>query len=273
MRKRCSLFGALALLLAFSGAVQAENYRIGVEDVLHISVWGNPELTTQAPVKHDGMLSIPLVGDVKALGLTPKELRAVLEEEIGKYVKAPTVSVVVSAVNSRKVYVLGEGAPQRASSGELTLRRDTTLMQLLAQLGSLKTADLRNAYVLRNGQRTSADFYQLVVKGDITQDMPLEPNDVIFIPEKPDQRIRVVGAVKTPGIIPYVEGMNALDAVLSAGGFTEFASQNGVVIVRKEGSAVSTIEAKLKDVINSSDVGRNVPLKPGDLVNVRTGLF
>ncbi|MBZ0156188.1 MAG: polysaccharide biosynthesis/export family protein [Alphaproteobacteria bacterium] len=273
MEKRNLLFLVMALLFAFSGMARAESYRIGVEDVLHISVWGNPELTTQAPVKHDGMISIPLVGDVKALDLTPKELRAALEAEIGKYVKTPTVSVIVSAVNSRKVYVLGEGVAQRASSGEITLRRQTTLMQLLAQLGSLKEADLRNAYVIRNGQKMAADFYKLVAKGDSAQDIPLEPNDVIFIPEKPDQRIRVVGAVRTPGIIPYVEGMSALDAVLSAGGFTEFASQNGVVVIRKEENEVTTIEAKLKDVINSSDTGSNVLLKPGDLVNVRTGLF
>ncbi len=272
----------LAVLLVFAliGVASGGSYIIGDEDMLQISVWGNPELSVQVPVRPDGFISVPLIGDVKAAGLTPMELKAILEKEFANYVKTPTVSVVVTAVNSFKVYVFGEGisrgaasnAQSSAQSGAITLRRDTTLMQLLAQLGSLKDADLSDAYIMREGQKLSINFFNLVTEGDLSQDIQLKPNDMIFIPFNYERQIRVVGAVKNPSILSYNKGMTALDAVLSAGGFTEFASQNSVTVTRKEGQEYKTIDVRLKDVING-DASKNVPLKPGDLVTVKTGIF
>ena len=102
--------------------------------------------------------------------------------------------------------------------------------------------------------------------------MQLESNDVIYIPDNFDQRIRVTGAVRTPATLPYSEGITALDAVLSAGGFTEFASQNSVMVVRKDGDAIKNIEVKLKDVMYG-EVNKNVVLQPGDIVMVHSTIF
>ena len=256
-----------------SAAPATQSYVIGDEDVLQISVWGNPELTVQVPVRPDGMISVPLAGDVRAAGLTPQELKALLEKELIKYVKAPTVSVVVTAVNSFKVFVLGEGVSGAAASGAITLRRNTTLLQLFAQLGSLQNANLNNSFVLRNGQKLNVDLYKLVVKGDITQDLQIRPNDIIFIPDNFEKRIMVLGAVKTPGVIQYKEGMTVLDAILNAGGFTEFAKQNGVIVVRKEGNEVRNLEVELKAAIKEGEISNDLPLKPGDRIIVKTGIF
>jgi polysaccharide export outer membrane protein len=266
-----------------SDASDSNEYVIGDEDVLRISVWGNPELTVEIPVRPDGMISVSLVGDVRAAGITPQELKALLEKELRKYVKEPTVSVVVTAVNSFKVFVLGEGvsraattgttAPGATPSGAVTLRRNTTLLQLLAQLGSLQNVDLNNSYILRNGQKLNVDFYKLVVKGNVSQDIQLKPNDIIFLPDNFDKRIMVAGAVRTPSVIQYREGMTVLEAILSAGGFTEFANQNNVIVVRKEGNDVINIEVRLKAVINNGDISENLLLKPGDIVTVKTGIF
>jgi len=126
-----------------------------------------------------------------------QELKIKLEQGLSKFVKAPVVSVMVTAINSFKVYVFGEGSrgPQRGggsstSAGVITLRKNTTLIQLLAQLGSLKNADLKNAYLLRAGQKLPVDFVQLVARGDISQDIELASNDVIYVPDNYDQRIR-----------------------------------------------------------------------------------
>ena len=217
-----------------AGNVSADQgYLIGDEDVLQISVWGNPELNVQVPVRPDGMISFPLVGDVKAAGVSPQELKVILEKEISKYVKDPTVSVIVTSVNSFKVYVIGEGV---ATPGVVTLKRNTSLLQLIAQLGSLKNADLNNAFILRDDKKLNNDFSKLILKGDISQDVQLAPNDTIFIPDNFEKRITVVGAVKNPGTISYKEGLTAVDAILLVGGFTEFAKQNDVIIVRKEGA-------------------------------------
>jgi polysaccharide export outer membrane protein len=108
--------------------------------------------------------------------------------------------------------------------------------------------------------------------GEYARDVELEANDVIYLPGGYSTRIRVTGAVRTPGCIAYAEGMTALDAVLSAGGFTEYASENDVLVVRKEGNESTKINVRLKDVMNGKNTA-NVLLKPGDIVMVKTGLF
>ncbi|MEW6115747.1 MAG: polysaccharide biosynthesis/export family protein [Nitrospirota bacterium] len=274
MREKMAIIAfAFILVFAASTASRAEDYVIGEEDALNISVWGSPELSVHVPVKPDGMISVPLVGEIKAAGMTPSELKAVLEQEFSRFAKAPTVSVIVTEVNSFKVYLLGEGITRTASTGVMTLKRKTTLLQLLAQLGSLKGANLNAAFILREGKKLPINFSTLVNTVDVAQDIALRPNDIIVIPETVEQRIKVVGEVKTPGLVPFAEGMTALDAVLSAGGFTNFASQNSVVIVRKEGKEVREIEARLKDVMKGGDLSKNVLLRPGDLITVKSSIF
>jgi polysaccharide biosynthesis/export protein len=282
MKKGFSLVYSVLLVCILSGiSVAGEGYVIGDEDMLQLSVWGSPDLTVQVPVRPDGMISFPIVGDVKASGLSPQELKTVLEKELAKYIKSPTVSVIVTAINSFKVYVLGEGlsggsvsgeATPAGGSGVITLRRNTSLMQLLAQLGSMKGADLNSAYILRDGKRLGNDFFKLTVKGDVSQDIQLKSNDILFIPDNFDKRIMVIGAVKTPIIIQYREGLTVLDAILGAGGFTEYAKQNDVLVVRKSGKETKNIEARMKDVVNG-DISKDVPLMPGDLVIIKTGMF
>ena len=278
----------LSLMVIVSWAAHAEGYIIGAEDMLQISVWGNNELSVHVPVRPDGMVSMPLIGDVKADGKTPLELKKAIEKELTRYVKAPVVSVTVTAINSFKVYVFGDGVSRinnisgdtaggaaaiaPAASGQITLRRNTTLLQLIAQIGNVSNIDLPNAYLLRAGKKVAVSFEQLVTKGDYSQDVKLEPNDIIYLPGGFSNRIRVTGAVRTPGLIPFSEGMTALDAVLAAGGFTEYASQNGVLVSRKEGDAIQKHKIKLKDVMNG-DIQKNFLLKPGDVVTVKNSWF
>ena len=272
------VFSAVALLAA-AGVSYGQGYVIGEEDRIQISVWGNPDLTVAVPVKPDGMISMHLVGDIKAAGLTTQELKAQIEKALSKYMKEPNVSVIVTDVNSFKVFVLGDGVGGLAAgSGErgalvFTFKRNTTLMQLLAYLGSLKNADLNGAYILRDGKRLDCNFFRLVEKGDLTQDIELRPDDRVIIPDNFDKRITVVGAVKLPNVQQYREGLTVVDAVLGAGGFTEYASPNDVLVVRKEGGEFKTIEVRLKDVMQSGEVGKDLPLKPGDHVIVKTGIF
>jgi polysaccharide export outer membrane protein len=279
-RRICSFFIVVFMIVVgWSVGFADEGYVIGDEDVIQVSVWGSPELTIQVPVRPDGMITVPPVGDVKAAGLTPQKLKALLESELAKFVKSPTVSVVVTAVNSFKVFVIMEGggthgtsgpAPAAtALSGAITLRRNTTLLQLLSQLGPLQNADLNSAYVLRNGQKLSVDMFGLVKKGAVSEDIRLMPNDMIFIPDNYKKRIMVLGEVRTPSVIPYREGMTALDAILSAGGFTEFANPNSVVVVRTEESRIKNIEVKLNNAIKKGDIAQDLLLQPGDRISVR----
>ena len=273
MKKKITLMlfaVSLISLVITSGVSYGQQYVIGADDVLHISVWANPDLNLTVPVRPDGMISFPLVGDVRAAGMSTKELKALLEKELSNFVKAPNVSVIVDAVNSFKVYVVGEGNAGRP--GVLTLKQNSSLVQVLAQIGFDKSADLEGSYVLRKGKKLGNNLLKLI-EGDMSQDIQMEPDDVIFIPGNFKKRILVVGAVKNPRILDYREGMTALDAVLSAGGFTEFAKQNDVIVVRKTGGEVKRIEVRLKDVIKDGDISKDVPLKPGDLITVTSGIF
>lgn len=279
----------ISLMFIISWAAHAEGYTIGAEDMIQISVWGNNELNVHVPVRPDGMISMPLIGDIKAEGKTPPELKVALEKELKRYVKAPVVSVTVTAINSFKIYIFGDGVSRTAAagggdaaagagaggaqaSGQITLRRNTTLLQLIAQIGSISNIDLPNAYLLRAGKKVAVNFEQLIGKGDYSQDVKLEPNDTIYLPGGFTNRIRILGAVRTPSVIPYSEGMTALDAVLAVGGFTEYASQNSVRVARKEGDTVKNYKVPLKDVMNG-EIEKNFPLKPGDVVTVNTSWF
>ena len=117
----------LPLLFGLLGVAHGENYVIGPEDVLQVSVWGSPELSVQQlPVRPDGMISVPLVGDVKVDGMTPDQLKEYLEKEYLKYIKAPNVSVIVTAINSFKVFVVGGGVSTGSggsSSGAIILKK------------------------------------------------------------------------------------------------------------------------------------------------------
>src|SRR5574342_265764 len=114
--KLLSLAVSVVALLFAAGACYGQDYVIGEEDRIQISVWGNPELTVAVPVTPDGMISMHLVGDVKAAGLTTQELKAQLEKALSKYMKEPNVSVIVTEVNSFKVFVIGEGIGMQAAA-------------------------------------------------------------------------------------------------------------------------------------------------------------
>lgn len=263
------VFCIVALCL-FTGNVFAKDYVIGDGDELQISVWGNPEISLpSATVRPDGKISIPALGDVKASGLTPMELTDVLVKEMAKVVKTPIVTVIVSRMTNYRIVVMGKGSP----AGISILTRETSLLEFLAQLGSLDNADLGNAYLVRDKKTIKKGFYQLYKNGDFSQDMILEPNDILFIPDNFEDRISVIGEVAKPATTTYREGLTILDVILSVGGFTEFASQNDVEIIRrKENGEKANIPVRAKDLMKG-DLSRNVLMAPGDFVIVKESLF
>ncbi len=120
-------------------SVFSMDYVIGDGDTLQISVWGNQEMSIEAMVRPDGKISIPALGDVKASGLTPLELTDLLKKEMKKMIKAPIVTVIVTSMTNYRIFVVGRGV----TAGVHTLTRETSLLEFLAQLGSLENADLK----------------------------------------------------------------------------------------------------------------------------------
>jgi len=158
------------------------DYVIGADDTLHISVWKEPELSATLPVRSDGKISLPLLNDVPASGLTPMQLADSITQKLKKYISDPRVTVVVTAMNSRRIFVTGEVV----HPGAMPLLPHMTMLQALASAGFTQFANVKKIYLLRteNGQQTKMPFnYKEVVKGDSPeQNIFLKPGDTIVVP-------------------------------------------------------------------------------------------
>jgi polysaccharide export outer membrane protein len=167
---------------SMSKSVAGPDYVIGADDNLHISVWKEPDLTTSLPVRPDGKISLPLLNDVPAAGLTPMQLADSITEKLKKYIADPRVTVVVTAMNSRRIYVLGEVL----HTGAVPLLPNMTVLQALATAGFTQFANVKGIYVLRteNGKQVKLPFnYKQVVKGaDPRQNIALKPGDTVVVP-------------------------------------------------------------------------------------------
>jgi polysaccharide biosynthesis/export protein len=167
-----------------STAALDRDYVIGVADDLDVSVWKDPELSAKGvPVRPDGKIQLPLLGDVAAQGLTPSQLAANITDRLRKYMSDPRVNVNVSAVNSRRYYILGEVN----HTGVFPLLTDMTVLQALSTAGGLTPyAKTKKIYVLRNvngTQETHPFNYKEVVKGrQMEQNIVLKPGDTIMVP-------------------------------------------------------------------------------------------
>jgi polysaccharide biosynthesis/export protein len=158
------------------------DYVIGADDQLKISVWNEPNLNEQVPVRPDGKISMPLLNDIPAGGLTPLQLKDSITEKLKKYISDPRVTVVVVAMNSRRIFVSGEVL----HTGPMVLLPHMTVLQALSQAGFTQFANLKAIYLLRtaNGMQTRMPFnYKEVIKGNHTEEnVFLKPGDTLVVP-------------------------------------------------------------------------------------------
>ena len=169
-----------------SGAIVSPagaDYLIGLDDVLEISVWKEPDISRSVPVRPDGKISLPLLNDVQAAGTTPMQLQTNISEGLRKFITDPRVTVIITQINSRRVYVLGEvNRP-----GPFSMYPDMTVLQALSAAGGFtQFAKLTGIYVLRNekGRQVTLPFnYKEVVRGQRAQEnILLKPGDTIVVP-------------------------------------------------------------------------------------------
>jgi polysaccharide biosynthesis/export protein len=167
---------------AASNSQTGPEYVIGPQDVLHIAVWKEADLTATLPVRPDGKISLPLLDDVQASGLTPKQLADSVTEKLKKYIADPRVTVVVTEINSKRIYVTGEVL----HSGATPMLPNMTVLQALSSAGLNQFANTKRIYVLRtqNGRQQKLPVnYRKLVKGEqIEQNYLLQPGDTIVVP-------------------------------------------------------------------------------------------
>ena len=157
-------------------------YVIGPDDVLQVTVWKEQTLSGTFPVRPDGMISMVLLGDVKAAGLTPEQLSATLTTQYKKYIQDPLVTVLVQQVNSQRIFVVGEVG----HVGAIPITPGMTPLQAIASAGGLSPyAHKTRIYILRGpqGKQEKIPFnYKEALRGDNSQNITLQPNDTVVVP-------------------------------------------------------------------------------------------
>ncbi|MEK8089005.1 polysaccharide biosynthesis/export family protein [Thermithiobacillus plumbiphilus] len=265
---------------------QGISYRVGPGDILRIDVYQHPELSgglyniqqgsntngvRGTRVDNDGTIQMPLVGSIQVAGKTASEIRDLIQQRLSTYFKDPSVSVQLDTGTSMRYNLLGEFTQPGLKYSD----RPLNLLDVLALGGSvnMQTADLRGAYVARNGQKLPINFNRLLRQGDLAQNIRLRPGDTIFVPDKASQQAFVFGAVSKPGAVPFTGGRMDLLQALSQAGLTSTditrSRLEDVRIIRAEGDRAQFIQVNAGRIMK----GEAAPfeLASGDIVYVPLG--
>jgi polysaccharide export outer membrane protein len=273
---------AIGLFLSRGAALPAEvpqsaEYRVGPKDLLEVTAMGVAEINKfVVRVSEDGLIRLPLVGEVEVNNLTQSDVEKKLIKILGeKYLINPQVTVFILEYKSKRVSVLG--AVEKPGPYELLGRQ--TIMSIISQAGGM-TRDAGNDIIvirqLPDGSSTSIriSIDELFVKGEAKLNIPLEPNDIVNIPVDKIVTIYVFGQVKNPGAL-QVKRSNLptlTQAIAQAGGFSDRAAKGSITIRRKKPSGEETeIKVNAKDILKGKV--KDVPLMENDTVYVPESLF
>jgi len=167
-----------------ASAATPPDYVIGPNDVLTLVFWRDKDMSGDVSVRPDGKISVPLVNDVQAAGLTPDQLRQQLTTAAAKYLQDPTVTVVVKEINSRKVFITG----QVSKPGPYALSGPMTVLQLIAMAGGLlEYANAKNIVIMRTDERGRSvsflfNYKDVTRRKNVTQNIELKPGDTVIVP-------------------------------------------------------------------------------------------
>ena len=220
-------------------AAWQQRLTLGPGDVLNLLLFDMPDTArTEVPIGPDGRISFLQARDITAAGLTIDELRAKVDETLSKYYQNPRAIITPVAFHSKKYYVLGAVVGR----GVYTFDRPLSVIEALARAGGVATglygrdtvelADLAHSFLVRNGQRVAVDFERLFQHGDLAQNVPLEPDDFLYIAPADANEIYVLGQVGTPGVAAFLPRTSAMSVIAARGGFTPQAFRSRVLVVR-----------------------------------------
>lgn len=280
---RIAASALLFLLLAFAGTASAANNRVAVVtptappparaiaahneananvleslgpgDLVKVTVFRNPDLTTEARVSENGTIGFPLIGEVHVAGLTPAQLGSRIAAKLrdGRFVVNPEVTVSLAQVNSRQVAVLGAvNKPGRYPIDSLNSR----LTDFLAAAGGIAAPGSDHVTLVSTQEgrtvKRDVDLNAIFRDGDLSQNAELKPGDTIYVEKAP--MVYIYGEVQKAGAYRLEPHMTVMQALALGGGLSPRGTQRGIKIARRTGSGVRQIDARLTDVVQNDDV-------------------
>lgn len=239
-------------------------YRLGPGDLLQITVYNNPDLTTNTPVGEDGKISFPLIGEVPLAGLTRGEAEQRIAQRLdsGGFVRKPYVNIVISEYRSQNVSVLGEVN----KPGAYPIERPLSITRVLAMAGGINAKGSNVVTVVKRApdgttHRQRIDLGKLIEDGNLAQDALVGNGDIVYVPSAPV--FYIYGEVRTPGVYPLAQGMTVQQALSVGGGLTPQGTESGIKLDRKGADGR----------MHRYRAGLDTPLQPDDVLRVPASWF
>ena len=246
-------------------------YILSPGDVVTVTVWGHPELSGKRVIGPDGDIQLPFVGSFKVAGFNADDAGSRLSSALHEDYLNSAASITVDSYNGNQVTVLGHVAHQ----GVLTFANSPTLLEALAMAGAAPSKDdqsgmpTRCAIVRGRDRIMWVDLRPLMKGTNLALNIPLQRNDLVFVPDPDDALVYVMGQVKNPGPYPLTANMSFLEALARAGGPNDNAQQGKIVLARPSKNTEQIVDLEN----NIQKGGTNYQLEPGDIVYVpKSGL-
>lgn len=269
---------SLSVVTPAQRAAWQQRLTLGPGDVVTIALWGEPALThPEVAIGPDGRISFAEAQDVQASGLTVDELRVKMNEELGKYRRAPQAMITPVAFRSKKYYMLG----RVTTKGVYILDRPITVLEAVARAHGFETglvdrniiaiADFSRSFLMRHGKRIPLNFENLFQNGDLSQNLSIEPGDYIYFPGANVKEVYVLGQVRLPGPATYTPNLTLMAAISARAGYTDRAYKGKVLVVRGSLNKPETYAIETKDIL----AGRapDFRLQPKDIIFVNSRPF